>query len=1036
MIQWLMALALRARVVVVAGAVLLVAAGIYSFTQLDIEAYPDPVQPMTEVLTLPTGLGAEEVERLVTIPTEFGLSGMLHLVSMESISLYGLSDIRLYFDWDSDYEFDRIQTINQLTFVTLPQGITPGLSPENPIGEIYRYTVQGADHDLIKEKEVQDWICEKQLKTVPGVLDVSGFGGLTKEYHVELDPAKLVHYGIPLSQVISAIQNSNTNSGGSYLNVGEQAFDVRGLGLIHSLDDISDIVLATNKATPLRISNVGDVSVGWSPRLGIVGMNYQNEVVSGIVLMRKGGNTLRTLVGVRAMVKRLNTQGFLPRGYQVVPYYDRTGLVHTTLRTVLENLSLGMVLVFFVLLFFLGSLRTAIIAAINIPLAMFGAFILLHLTDTPANLLSLGAVDFGIIIDSTIIVVENIHRHLTAAEWATEDTDRVISRASQEVGGPMFYSTIIFLIAFLPLFTMRGVEGAIFSPMSHTYAYALVTAILMAVTLTPALSSYFLRKGMAETHNIIWEGFSRFYHWLFIHVLRWPRLTVTVITLMLLGGLSLFPRLGGEFLPKLEEGNIWAHAIMPTTINLPMGASLVSRMRRVFLSFPEVSSVVSQLGRPDDGTETTSFFSIEFPVDLKPQDQWPRGMTKERLVDEIDAALRARFPGVSFSYSQNIEDNIDEALSGVKAGSNAVKVFGGDLHTDEEVANRITDILKRVRGVTDVFMFRSLGQPNIVITPDRAAAARYGLNTGDVAAIVQAAIGGQTVTQVLEGDRSFGLVVRWKPQYRQTIGQMRNIRLSVPTGGNVPLGQIARVDASEGASFIYRGNLQRYVPIRFSVTGRDLQGAVADAKQQVAEHVPLPEGVHLEWVGEYGELQAANRRLMVVVPIALILIMGVLFAATGSVINTLILMAQVPVACLGGILALFVTGTPFSVSAGVGFISIFAIAIMDGILLNFYIRQLWEEGYSTFDSIVMGADRRFRAVMMTALVDGLGLLPAALSTRIGAQTQRPLAIVVIGGAISIALLTRVFQPTLMYLLHRQIGLGQQREGQTGNATQP
>jgi cobalt-zinc-cadmium resistance protein CzcA len=1026
MIQWLMALALRARVVVISAAILLAAAGIYSFTQLDIEAYPDPVQPMTEILTLPTGLSAEEVERLVTVPTEFGMSGMLNLTAMESISLYGLSDIRLYFDWASDYEFDRIQTIDQLTFVTLPQGIQPGLSPENPIGEIYRYTVQGEDHDLIKEKEVEDWICEKQLKTVPGVLDVSGFGGLTKEYHVDLDPPKLVHYSIPLSQVIAAIQNSNTNSGGSYLNVGEQAFDVRGLGLIHTLDDIRNIVLTTNKSTPVKISNVGDVSVGWSPRLGIVGMNYQNEVVSGIVLMRKGGNTLKTLAGVEAKVNQLNTTGMLPHSYKIVPYYDRTGLVYTTLRTVLENLSLGMVLVFLVLLFFLGNLRTAIIAAINIPMAMFGAFILLHLTDTPANLLSLGAVDFGIIIDSTIIVVENIYRHLTAAEMVTEDTEHCISRASQEVGGPMFYSTIIFLIAFLPLFTMRGVEGAIFSPMSHTYAYALVTAILMAVTLSPALSSFMLRKGMPETHNFVWEGFSRAYHNMFVRVLRWPRITLTVIALIVIGGLSLFPRLGGEFLPKLEEGNIWAHAIMPTTINLPQGAKLVSQMRDVMLSFPEVASVVSQLGRPDDGTETTSFFSIEFPVDLKPADQWPQGMTKERLVSQLDEKLRARFPGVSFSYSQNIEDNIDEALSGVKAGSNAVKVFGTDLMTDEAIANQITGILMQVRGVTDVFMFRSLGQPNIVVEPDRAAASRYGLNSGDVAAIVQAAIGGQTVTQVLEGDRSFGLVVRWQPQYRQTIEQMRNIRVNVPTGGNVPLGQIAQVKASEGASFIYRGDLQRYVPVRFSVTGRDLQGAVAEAKQRVADGVPLPEGVHLEWAGEYGELQAANRRLMVVVPIALILIMGVLFAATGSAINTLILMAQVPLACLGGVLALVVTGTPFSVSAGVGFISIFAIAVMDGILLNFYIHQLWEEGYSTFDSIVMGADRRFRAVMMTALVDGLGLLPAALSTRIGAQTQRPLAIVVIGGAISIALLTRVFQPTLMYVLHNYIGLGDDR----------
>ena len=614
MIRALMALALRERAVVIGAAVVLILAGFYSFAHLDIEAYPDPVQPMTEVLTLPSGLSAEEVEKLVTVPTEYAMSGMLSLKSMESISLYGLSDIRLYFDWDSDYEFDRTQTINQLQFVTLPQGITPGLSPENPIGEIYRYTVEGSDHDLVKEKEVEDWICEKQFKTVPGVLDVSGFGGLTKEYHVEVDPQKLAYYAIPLSQVISAVQNSNTNSGGSYLEVGEQAFDVRGIGLIHSLDDIRNVVLTSNKSTPIKVSNVADVSVGWAPRLGIVGMNYRDEVVEGIVLMRKHGNTLQTLKGVEEKANQLNTSGIMPKGYKVVPYYDRTGLVYTTLRTVLENSLLGMGLVFLVLIFFLGNLRTAIIAALNIPLAMLGAFILLLFTDTPVNLLSLGAIDFGIIIDSTIIVVENIYRHLTADELASESTLGCIDRASQEVGGPMFYSTIIFLIAFLPLFTMQGVEGAIFSPMSRTYAFALVIAILLAVMLSPVLSSFFLRKGMKETHNIVWEAFHRFYHNLFVEVLRWPRVTLAVIVAIVIAGLSLFPRLGGEFLPKLEEGNIWAHAIMPTTTSLSHGATLVSQMRGVFLSFPEVSNVVSQLGRPDDGTETTGFFAIEFSV--------------------------------------------------------------------------------------------------------------------------------------------------------------------------------------------------------------------------------------------------------------------------------------------------------------------------------------------------------------------------------------------------------------------------------------
>src|SRR5271155_1449189 len=975
MIQSLMELALRERIVVVGMALMLLLAGLYSFSQLDIEAYPDPVQPLIEILALPNGLSAEEVEKLVTVPTEYGLAGMRDLEAMRSISLYGLSDIRCYFDWDSDYYVDRTETINRLGFIQLPQGVTAGISPENPIGEIYRYTVESPDHNLIKEKEIEDWVLEKQLKTVDGVVDVSGFGGLTKEYHVEVDPQKLVHYGVPLSTLTAAIANSNINVGGNYLRVGEQSFDVRGIGFIHSLDDIRNIVLNTHNSTPIKVSDIGRVEVGYAPRLGIVGMDHRDEVVTGIVLMRKYGDTLKTLKGVEAKVKQLNTSGILPKGYQVVPYYDRTGLVETTLHTVFENLAIGMALVFLVLVFFLGNLRAALIAAINIPLALCGAFALMHLTNTPANLISLGAIDFGIIIDTTVIVMENIERHLTAPERSHESYRLRILAAAQEVGGPMFFSTLIFVIAFLPLFTMRGVEGAIFSPMSHTYAFALGTAILLAVTLSPVLSSFFFARGMRAIHNPIWSGIAAFYHGMFVRILNWPRLTLAAVGLLVAGVLSLFPLLGGQFLPKLEEGNIWAHATMPLTISLEHGAKLCNQMRSVFKSFPEVTTVVSQLGRPDDGTETAGFFNIEFSVDLKPDDQWPKGIDKPKLVTQIDNKLTQRFPGVSFSYSQNIEDNIDEAISGVKAGENAIKVFGPDLATDERIANDIRETLGGVRGVVDAVVLRSMGQPNLQITPDRTACARYGLNVGDVGAIVQAAIGGQAVTQVLEGDRRFDLVVRWKPEYRETLDAMRNIRVNVPTGGNVPLGQIARVETSEGASFIYRGDLQRYVPVRFSVTGRDLQGAVAEAKSRVGQEVHLPEGTHLEWAGEYGELQAANRRFAIVVPFALLLIAGVLYGSTQSLIDTFVIMAQFPVACLGGVLALILTGTPFSVSAGVGFISIFGIAVMDGILLSFYIRRLWEEGKPFVESIITGSDRRLRATMMTDLVDALGLLP-------------------------------------------------------------
>jgi heavy metal efflux system protein len=1023
MITTLMEWALAERVIVVGVALLLIAAGLFSFHELDIEAYPDPIQPEVEITTQPFGYSAEELEKLATIPLEWGLAGMRNLQAIRTISLFGLSDVKLYFDWDSDYYWDRVEAINRLGLITLPlpPGIAPSINPDNPIGEIYRYTVQSPDHDLLQEKEIEDWVLEKQFKTVQGVEDVAGFGGLTKEYHVDVDADKLSHYQISLATLTGAISNANINVGGNYLNVGEQALDVRGIGFIHSLDDIGDITLNTTNATPIQIRQLADVSVGYAPRLGIVGMNDRDEVVEGIVLMRKYGDTLKVLRGVEAKAQYLNTSALMPPGFKIVPYYDRTSLVNITLHTVFENLGLGMMLVFLVLIFFLGNLRTATIAAINIPLAMFGAFILLYLTRTPANLLSLGAVDFGIIIDSTIIVIENIYRHLTTDGSPDETTLDCIKRASSEVGGPMFYSTLIFLIAFLPLFTMRGVEGVIFSPMSHTYAFALSSAILLAVTLTPVLSSFLLRKGMKETRNFIWMGLHNFYHELFVRILRWPKLTLALIVLVMAAGLSQFSRVGGEFLPRLEEGNIWARATLPLTTSLPNADSVAGAGRRIFLSFPEVTNVVSQTGRPDDGSDTTGFFNVEFSVDLKPQDRWPRGLTKETLVAQIADKLNAHFPGINFGFSQNIEDNIEEALSGVK-GTNAIKVFGPDLAVDERVANEVTEVLGAVPGMADLAVYRSMGQPNLVITPNRRACSRYGLNVGDVNAVVQAAIGGQAVTQVLQGERAFNLVVRWQPKYRQSSEAIRQIRVALPAGGYVQLGQVADIKTVSGASFIYREGLRRYVPLRFTVRGRDLQSTVLDAKRQIARQIKLPPGVHLEWAGEYSELQQANRRLQIIIPLALLLIMGVLYAATLSIVNTLILMAQVPLACLGGVMALVVTGTPFSISAAVGFISIFAIAIMDGILLNFYIHQLWQTGHSVIDSIVMGADRRFRAVMMTALVDGLGLLPAALSTRIGAQTQRPLAIVVIGGAISIALLTRVFQPTLVYLLHNQVGL--------------
>jgi len=1025
MIRRFTAFALRARFVIVAASLALAVVGLYSFWTLDIEAYPDPGQPRVEIITQPIGLSAEEVERLTTVPLEIELSGMRNLESIRSISLFGLSDIKCYFSWDSDYYWDRTEAINRLGFINLPQGVTPVISPENPIGEIYRYTVEGSDHNLTREKEVEDWIVEKQLKTVPGVIDVTGFGGLAKQYHVDVDPQKLNYYQVPLSKLVSSIADSNINVGGNYLPIGNQVFDVRGLGFIESLNDIKGIVLSSNRSIPIRVNNLADVDVGYAPRLGAVSMNHRKEAVEGIVLMRKYGNTLETLAGVKAKVASLNASNIMPRGYRLLPFYDRAHLVETTLRTVLENLTIGMVLVFVVLAFFLGNLRSAVIAAVNIPLALLGAFTLMRLADTPANLISLGAIDFGIVIDSTVIVVENINRHVIADTGPTSDLLGSILRASEEVGSPIFFSTLIFMIAFLPLFTMRGVEGAIFSPMSNTYACALGTAILLAVSLSPVLSSYLLRKDLRAWSNPIWEGLRHFYHALFERVLAWPRLTLALILTIIAVVLSLFPLLGGEFLPKLEEGNIWVRATLPLSVSLNRATTVAQEARSIFLSFPEVSMVLSQVGRPDDGTDATGFFNAEFLVDLKPLDRWPEHLNKAELISQIDEKLRDALPGVSFGYSQYIEDNVDEALSGVKA-ANSIKVFGPDLRIDEDLAVRVMAVLQTVSGIRDTAVYRSRGQPNLLIKPDRAACSRYGINVGDVGAVVQAAIGGQAVTQVLEGDRRFDLVVRWLPLYRQSLDAIRQIRVSTPTGTSIPLSLVSDIKMAEGASFIYREQLMRYVPLRFAVRGRDLESAIAEARDRVAREVKLPEGVQLEWAGEYGELSQAIHRLGIVIPFSLVLIAAALYGATYSWIDTFIIMAQVPVACLGGILGLLVTGIPFSVSAAVGFISIFGIAVMDGILLSTYIRQLWDQGHPFVESIIMGSDRRLRATMMTDLVDAVGFLPAALSTRIGAQTQRPLAVVVIGGALAIALLTRVLQPVLVYLCHRRLRLANTR----------
>jgi cobalt-zinc-cadmium resistance protein CzcA len=1049
MIQRIVSSALRMPFIVFAGAILLVVMGLAAYRQLDIEAYPNPCPPLVEVLTQPPGWSAEETERYVTIPLEIGLSGMPGLDHIRSFSLFGLSDVKAYFNWDIPYKDARQEVINRLQFTSLPAGLQGQLSPWNAIGEVFRYRLVGKGYTLKDLKTAEDWIMERQWKQVQGVIDVTSYGGESKEYHVEVDPYRLRGHGVTLNQVTSAIQNANQNVGGQRLFMGEQSYDVRGVGLMGARDgfqlhDIADVVVAEQKGTPVRVQDIADVNIGNAPRLGIVGFDDQPDVVQGIVLMRYGGETQPTLDGVHKKLDYIRANHILPPGMDIEPYYDRGNLVKLTTHTVMENLVVGMVLVSVVLLLFLGHARAALITAVNIPLALLIAFCGLVGTGTSANLISLGAVDFGIVVDSSVIMMENIFRHLGPHGKGTM-VER-IEQSSREVATPMTFSTLIIGVAFLPLFTMTGVSGVIFAPMARTYAFAIGGAICLALTLTPVLSSKFVPAQAEEKESVIMRVLHKVYNPFFDAALRSPKLSLLVRMIPIGLGIALFPLLGREFMPHLEEGNFWIRATLPMSISLDQSAKYVGHMRRILRgcpadesvpctdanrTHPEVLSVVSQLGRPDDGTDVTGFYNIEFFAPLKQFDEWPRGLTKEKLTEQISKDLQEAFPGVVFNFSQYISDNVEEAISGVK-GENSVKVFSQDIETNEKVASAIVETMSKVPGVADLGQFRVLGEPSIKITPRRPECARYGLNTGDVDAVIQAAIGGQAVTQVYEGEKFFDLTVRWKPQYRTSLEAIREITVSTPDGSQIPLGQLADVQTVEGPAMIYREDAVRYSPVKFSVRGRDLAGTIADAQQRIDAEIPpcdkappgwsklcRPYDMRLEWAGEINELHEAEGRLQVIIPITLLLIAFLTYSAVRNWVDTLIVLVDIPVAITGGVLALLITGIHFSVSAAMGFISIFGIAIQDAILVVTYFQRLREtEGHSIEMAAREAAEKRFRPVLMTTLVATLGLMPAALSNGIGAQTQKPLAVVVIGGSLILAILTRILQPPLLVLAHQ------------------
>ncbi|HEY1959016.1 MAG TPA: CusA/CzcA family heavy metal efflux RND transporter [Polyangiaceae bacterium] len=1016
MIPRLVAVAVRAPLVVLALALALIVGGLLAFRQLDIEAYPNPVPPMVEVIVQPEGWSADEVERYVTVPLEVGLAGMNGLEHTRSQSLFGLSDVKCYFDWGTDYEKARQEVINRIGFVTLPQQLQASLSPWNAIGEVFRYTVEGAGYDLKDRKAQEDWVLERQFKQAKGVIDVTSFGGETKAYHVDVDPYRLKGHGVTLTQLMTAVQSANQNVGGQRLFIGEQSYDVRGIGLFENRHDIENVVVAEQKGTAVRVHDVSDVDVGFAPRLGKVGKDDQADVVEGIVLMRYGGETEPTLTAVHARLKLIEDRHLLPPGMKIVPYYDRGDLVKVTTHTVLENLLLGMGLVTVVLLLFLGHARAALITAINIPLALMVAFCGLVASGTSANLISLGAVDFGIVVDSTVIMMENIFRHL-GAHGRGSIRERVLA-AAREVATPMTFSTLIIGVAFLPLFTMTGVSGVIFAPMARTYALAIGGAIVLALTLTPVLASKALPESAEDKENWLMRAIHRVYRPALAKVLARPRLSIAAGIVPLVLCVAAFPFLGGEFMPKLEEGNLWIRATLPTSVNLDQSSKYVERMRGIIRGAPEVVTVVSQVGRPDDGTDVSGFGNIEIFAPLKPFDQWPRGVTKEKLTEELSRELSESFPDVVFNFSQMISDNVEEAVSGVK-GENSVKVFGPRVADNETIAAQITDVLGGVKGIADLGTFHSLGQPSIHITPNRLECARYGLNTGDVGNEIQAAIGGRAVTQVFEGEKRFDVVIRWKAEYRSSVEAIREINVPTPDGSFVPLGQIAKVEIADGMSVVYREDGQRYTPVKFSVRGRDLAGTIAEAKQRIDAKIHLPYDTHLEWSGEINELKEAQQRLLIIVPLTLLVIALLAYSAVKHWLDTLIVLVNIPVACAGGILALVVTRESFSVSAAMGFISIFGIAIQDAILVVTYFRRLRDvDGLSIEDAAREAAEKRLRPVLMTTLVAALGLLPAAISNGIGAQTQKPLAIVVIGGALMLAVLTRLLQPPILVVLHR------------------
>ena len=1004
----LIASLLRYRPLMIVVLVAWIVAGFILFLRLDIEAYPDPSPPLVEVITQNPSWSAEEMEQLVTVPVEAALFGIPHLEEVRSISIFGLSDVKMYFSYGSDYYWDRQEVFNRLELIQLPAGISPQLSPWSPVGEIYRYQLYGLAYSLNELKATQTWFVTREIKQVSGIIDVTSFGGSTRQYIADIDPRKLLQFNVTLPQVVTAVGSSNANAGGNYLTMGSQNVNVRGLGLLHNIAEMQNVLITTRSGVPVYLRDVAEVKEGFQPRLGQVGINHDNDAVEGIVLLQRGEQSVPALRQLEQKVKTLNS-GLLPAGMKIVTLYNRINLIHLTTETVRHVVLMGLVLVTAILIVFLGDIPISLIAALTIPCSLLFAFSLMVLTGRSANLISIGAIDFGILVDASVIVLENIYRRFQTATSNASTLD-LVADATAEAVRPVIFSVLVIVVALIPLFTMQGVPGKIFAPMSETYVFALAGALIFAVLFSPILASFMRPEKVRAHHTILVTWLGKRY----AAALKWTmsrrKTTLAIAGTAFIITLLLTRFLGGEFMPKLEEGNLWVRATLPQDVSYEASERMAKDIREILLGYPVVTQVVSQLGRPDDGTDVTTFNNIEFMVSLKNLNEWPSGLTKEKLVGQMDSQLE-KFPGIDFNFSQNIQDNVEEAMSGVK-GENSLKIFGDDINVLVEKAGQIKDIMAGVRGVADLGVFQETGQPQLLISIDRAASARYGLMAADLNAAVQAAIGGFAATQILEGDRRFDFVVRYQPEFRGAPEAIRNILLPTPDSGRIPLSQVANVSLREGAFMIYRENGRRYIPVKFSVRGRDLAGTIQEVQTRIAQKVHLPEGYHYEWAGEYDSLQKEQRRLIIIIPISLVAILALLFTAFNSLRHALLVLAMLPFGLTGGILSLLVTHTPFSISAAVGFASVIGVCTLGGVVFVSGIRRKEQAGHTKLGAIELGGMAEMRPVLMACVAAGLGLLPAAMSSGVGVQAQQPLARVVVGGMVTSPLAILFIIPVL------------------------